>query len=121
MLATTYLLFFFFLILYVKFYNIPCNESRDTNFTRILGKMEQQYPPPHTHTLKCIHVNISLLFLIIYILCIIFCATSFNRSQDIKILRILGKNTIAAPFSKLYLPKIISMSSLNVSILRIKF
>ena len=35
--------------------------------------------------------------------------------------KILGKNTIASPFSKLYTHKTISMSSLNVSILCIKF
>ena len=52
-----------------------------------------------------IHVNVSL-FLIICILNKNFCAISFNRSRGITILRTLRKNTISAPFSKLYLHKL---------------
>ena len=76
-------------ILHKKFCTIPCNRIRDRTITRILKKKKNGIAVSPTE----IHVSKmeSLLFLIIYILYINFCAISSSRNGDQRIPKIQGK------------------------------
>ena len=98
-------------MLHVKFYKIQSNKSRGTTITKILEIA--------ISLMSDIHVNVSLLFLIIYILHIYFLTISFSRSCDNTILKILGKTQLQYTFEKLYPQKLYQCHLLNI--LRIKY
>ena len=75
-------------MLHLKFYKILCNKGRNTKIIRILEKKDSN-ASTNIH-----NAYASLLFLMIYILHIIFCAILFSRSRDITILRTLEKTQL---------------------------
>ena len=95
--------FFKHWIIHEKFCMIPCYRIWDRTTIRILGEKKGIAAPLKT---TCTQIA-SLLFLIVYILFINFCATSLTRNQDQRIPKILEKVKLQRNLLRNFFQKII--------------
>ena len=91
-------------ILHAKFCMIPCNRVREKIIIRILEKYSSA-----RYRAICTQIA-SLLFLMVYNLCIKFCAFSFRRNRDQRIPKILQKVLLQRNLSRNFHQKLMDIN-----------